>query len=121
MAELVVTPERAELTDLVAARARSLSRVPLLLAALDALIGVALARGWSSAMWFPGVCVFSALLAMSVWGLADRALEEWRAVSHRGVRGLLTVVRGASVLVGIGAVFLALLSILLLAMGSYFR
>ena len=110
-----------ELTELIARRAREMSRAPLLLATVDALVGLVLARGWHSALWFPGMCMFGCLLATSVWGICDRALGEWRAASHRPVRLALLGLRGTAALLGIGACFLLLCSTLLLGMGTYFR
>lgn len=121
MGILVSSTSRAELTEILAARARAMSRAPLLLAAADAMMGMGLAQGWHSALRVPGICVFTCLLAISVWGLADRALEEWRAVSHRSVRVLVRTVRGAAVAVGITSGFLFLCSALLFGMGTYFR
>jgi hypothetical protein len=80
-----------------------------------------LARGWHSVLWFPGMCIFGCLFATSVWSIADRALQEWRAVSHRSVRVILLGVRGTAAILGAGACFLFLCSALLLGMGTYFR
>ena len=114
-------PRGLELTELLARRAREMSRAPLLLACLDALVGIILARGWHSALWFPGMCLFTCLFATGVWGISDRALQEWHAASHRSVRFLLKGLRGTAATVGIGACFLLLCSALLLGMGTYFR
>ena len=122
--ETVPVPRRveaSELSELLARRAREMSRAPLLLAAVDGLVGVVVARGWHSGLWFPGMCLFSGLFAMSLWSICDRALQEWRAVSHRSVRLALQGVRGTAATVGIGACFLFLCSAMLLGMGTYFR
>ena len=121
MSNTVATADRDELTTIIAERARSLARVPLLLAGVDAFVGLVMARGWSSAWWFPGVCAFSAMLATSVWGLSDRALVDWSAASNRVVRACLVALRGSAAVTGVFAGFLMLLSVLLMAMGTYFR
>jgi hypothetical protein len=118
---LPVRSPGVELTVLLARRAREMSRAPLLLASVDALAGIVLARGWHSALRFPGMCLFGCLFATNVWGICDRALEEWHAVSHRSVRVALLGLRGTAGMLGIGACFLFLCSALLLGMGTYFR
>ena len=119
--ETVAAVPGLELTEILARPAREMTRAPLILASVDALAGVALARGWHSAIWFPGMCMFSCLFAMTLWGICDRALQEWRAASRRPVRLLLVSVRGIAGTVGILACFLFLCSALLLGMGTYFR
>ena len=121
MQTVTAPPGGVELTELLARRAREMSRAPLLLAAVDALVGIVLARGWHSALWFPGVCLFTCLFATSVWGISDRTLQEWHLASHRSVRIPLRFLRGTAAAVGIGACFLLLCSALLLGMGTYFR
>ena len=121
MSNIIAAPDRAELTSIVAERARALSRLPLLLGAIDATVGLALARGWSTVWWFPGMCAFSGMLATSVWALTDRALEEWSGASNRALRACLRVARGAAAIAGVFAGFLMLFSVLLIAMGAYFR
>jgi hypothetical protein len=118
MANSVMRPD-ASLTEVLAERARGASDGRLVLDVVGGLLLALVFIFWRPKAWPLPVAVGLVFLSFGVWGITDREIAERLTSSVDRMVPVLRAGRAAAVVVGALALFVALFTVLSVALGTW--